>query len=186
MSSEDSIVKNEDWISAVHVRLLKSRKVFLSGEVDMALANRVMAELLLLEEQAADPITLYINSPGGELTSGLAIYDTIKGLKCEVRTVCAGLAASIATVVLAGGTRGKRTSYRNARILIHQPLGGVRGQATDIEIHAREILKARENINRILAEDTSQSVKKLEKDTNRDFWMSAEEAKEYGIIDSLC
>ena len=183
--SQEKIQDSDEWMRAVHVRLLKSRKIFLSGEVDMELANRVMAELLVLEEQGPEPVTLYINSPGGELTSGMAIYDTMRQLRCEVRTLCAGLAASIATVVLAGGTHGKRSSYRNARILIHQPLGGIRGQATDIEIHAREILRARENLNRILSEDTGQSVKKLEKDTNRDFWMSAEEAKEYGIIDNI-
>ncbi|MBI4869933.1 MAG: ATP-dependent Clp protease proteolytic subunit, partial [Candidatus Riflebacteria bacterium] len=133
--------KTGSWDEEVHLRLLKARKVFLTGEVDMALAHRVMAELMFLEELGKDPIRLYINSPGGELPSGLAIYDTLKSLQCEVHTICAGLAASIATVVLAGGAKGNRASYRNARILIHQPIGGVRGQATDIEIHAREILR---------------------------------------------
>lgn len=185
MTTAPEATNGKNSYEHVQMQLLQARKVFFTGEVDMALAHRVMAELLMLEDRGPEPVKLYINSPGGELPSGLAVYDTIKALKCEVQTICAGLAASVATIVLAGGARGKRAAYRNSRILIHQPLGGIRGQATDIEIHAREILRARENINRILAEDTGQPIKRLEKDTNRDYWMSSEEAKEYGIIDVI-
>jgi ATP-dependent Clp protease protease subunit len=170
----------------VAMRLLEERKVFLGREVRATSANRLIAQLLFLEaENPERAIDLYINSPGGDVSSGLAIYDITRAVRCPVTTIATGLAASIATIVLAGGTRGKRLSLPNARILIHQPLGGFRGQATDVEIHAREILKIRDRVNQILADHTGQPVKKIEKDTNRDFWMSPEEAREYGIVDSV-
>lgn len=165
-------------------RLLEQRKLFLGREVDPRLANRLMAQLLFLEaENPTAPIDLYINSPGGEVSSGLAIYDMIRLIRSPVSTISAGLTASIATVIMVGGVKGKRLSFPNSRVLIHQPAGGVKGQATDVEIHAREILKIKDRINQILAEQTGQPVKKIEKDTNRDYWMTAEEAREYGIID---
>jgi ATP-dependent Clp protease protease subunit len=171
---------------SVALRLLQERKVFLGREVNANSANRLLAQLLFLEADDPErPVELYINSPGGEVSSGLAIYDLIRMIKCPVTTISSGLTASIATIILVGGEKGKRLAFPNSRILIHQPLGGIRGQATDVEIHAREILKIKDKINRILAEQTGQPVKKIEKDTNRDFWMSADEAKEYGIVDSL-
>ncbi len=187
--SEETEKKSNDQdreqMKSIQRQLLESRKIFLTDEVNMELANQVMSQLFVLDEKGQDPITIYINSPGGDLTSGMAIYDTIHHIGSSVSTVCTGLSASVATIILAGGTRGERKSFPNSRILIHQPLGGFRGQAADIEIHAREILRAKENLNRILSDDTGQSFKKIEKDTHRDFWMSAEEAKEYGIIDTI-
>jgi ATP-dependent Clp protease protease subunit len=170
----------------VAYRLLEERKVFLGREVRASSANRLIAQIMFLEaENPEAPIELYINSPGGEVSSGLAIYDLIRMTKCEVKTISAGLTASIATIILVGGSKGKRLSWPNSRILIHQPLGGIRGQATDVEIHAREILKIKDKVNQILADHTGQPAKKIEKDTNRDYWMSANEAKEYGIIDQI-
>jgi ATP-dependent Clp protease, protease subunit len=170
----------------VAYRLLEERKVFLGREVRPSSANRLIAQLMFLEaENPEAPIELYINSPGGEVSSGLAIYDLIRMVKPEVKTISAGLTASIATIILVGGSKGKRLSWPNSRILIHQPLGGIRGQATDVEIHAREILKIKDKVNQILADHTGQPVKKIEKDTNRDYWMSANEAKEYGIVDQI-
>lgn len=170
----------------VAYRLLEERKVFLGREVNARTANRLIAQLMFLEaEDPERPVELFINSPGGEVSSGLAIYDLIRLLKCPVVTVSAGLTASIATIILVGGAKGRRFSWPNSRILIHQPLGGIRGQATDVEIHAREILKIKDKVNQLLADHTGQPVKKIEKDTNRDFWMSAQEAKEYGIIDQI-
>jgi ATP-dependent Clp protease protease subunit len=171
---------------SVALRLLQERKVFLGREVNARSANRLLAQLMFLEaEDPERPVELFINSPGGEVSSGLAIYDLIRMIKCPVLTISAGLTASIATIILVGGTKGRRLSWPNSRILIHQPLGGIRGQATDVEIHAREILKIKDKVNQILAEHTGHPVKKIEKDTNRDYWMSSVDAKEYGIIDQI-
>ena len=171
---------------SVALRLLQERKVFLGREVKAASANRLIAQIMFLEADNPErPIELFINSPGGEVSSGLAVYDLIRMVKCPVITISAGLTASIATIILVGGNKGRRVSWPNSRILIHQPLGGVRGQATDVEIHAREILKIKDKVNQILADATGQPVKKIEKDTNRDYWMSSSEAKDYGIIDQI-
>ena len=170
----------------IYSRLLKERIIFLGEEVNDAVASVVVAQLLFLE--AEDPekdIHLYINSPGGYVSSGLAIYDTMQYIKCPVSTICLGHAASMAAVLLAGGATGKRFVLPNARIMIHQPLGGVQGQATEVEIHAREILKLRERLNDILVKHTGQSKKKVRADTERDFYMSPEEAVEYGIVDKV-
>lgn len=170
----------------IYSRLLKDRIVFIGEPIDDYLANLIVAQMLYL--QAEDPdkdIHLYINSPGGSVMAGLAIYDTMQYIKPDVVTTCMGMAASMAAVLLAAGKSGKRHALPNARILIHQPLGGARGQAVDIEIQAREILKLREKLNGILASHTSQPIEKIGVDTDRDYYMSAEEALTYGIIDSI-
>jgi len=170
----------------IYSRLLKERIIFIGSPIDDVIANLIIAQLLFLE--ADDPekdIQLYINSPGGSVTSGLAIYDTIQYIKPNVVTICMGMAASLGALLLASGTKGKRYALPNSRIMIHQPLGGVSGQAADIEIHAREILLIREKLNEILSKHTGQPVEKIAKDTDRNFWMSAEEAKDYGIIDEI-
>lgn len=160
--------------------------MFLGKDIEPRMANRLVAELLYLEAlDPGKPITMYVNSPGGQITAGFAIFDVMRSLKSPITTIATGLVASMATIILAGGTKGSRFSYPNTRILIHQPLGGVRGQATDVEIHAREILATKAHLNGLLAEMTGQALKKIEKDTNRDFWMSAAEAKDYGIVDGL-
>jgi len=167
-------------------RLLKERIVFLGGAVDDEIANLIIAQLLFLE--AEDPkrdITFYINSPGGIVTAGLAIYDTIQYIKPDVSTLCLGQAASMGALLLAAGTKGKRYTLPNARILIHQPIGGFQGQATDIDIHAREILRLRQSLNEILTRHTGQPIEKIQTDTERDFFMGGEEAREYGIIDEV-
>ena len=167
-------------------RLLKDRIVFLGSEIDDAVANVVIAQLLFLESEDPDKdVMIYVNSPGGEVTAGLAIYDTMMCLRCPVATFCVGQAASMASLLLAAGAAGKRNALPNARIMIHQPLAGMRGQATDIEIHAREILKARDTINEIYARHTGQPADKFKRDTERDNFMSAEEAKDYGLIDEV-
>lgn len=171
---------------SVALRLLQERRVFLGREVKPASANRLIHQIMFLEaDNPTAPIQMFINSPGGEVSSGLAVYDLIRMVKCPVHTISAGLTASIATIILVGGNKGKRLSWPNSRILIHQPLGGVRGQATDVEIHAREILKIKDKVNQILADATGHPLKKIEKDTNRDYWMSSGDAKEYGIIDEV-
>ncbi len=170
----------------IYSRLLKDRIIFIGAPIDDAVANTVIAQMLFLEVQ--DPnkdIHLYINSPGGLVTSGLAIYDTIQYVKSDVSTICMGQAASAAALLLAAGTKGKRFSLPNANILIHQPMGGARGQATDVGIQARQILKVKERLNEIFVKHTGQSKEKIEKDTDRDFYMTASEAKEYGIIDEV-
>lgn len=170
----------------IYSRLLKERIIFLGTPIDDNIASLVIAQLLFLE--AEDPekdIYLYINTPGGIVTSGLAIYDTMQYIKPDVVTTCIGQAASMGAVLLAAGAKGKRFALPNARIMIHQPLGGVQGQVTDIDIHAREMLKIRERLNAILAEKTGQSLEKIEKDTDRNFFMSPEEAREYGLIDEI-
>jgi len=170
----------------IYSRLLKDRIIFIGSAIDDAVANTVIAQILFLEVQdAKKDIHLYVNSPGGFVTAGLAIYDTMQYVKPDVSTICMGQAASAAALLLAAGAKGKRFSLPNANILIHQPMGGVRGQATDIGIQARQILKIKDRINDILVKHTGQPKEKVEKDTDRDFYMSAEEAKEYGIIDEV-
>lgn len=167
-------------------RLLKDRIVFLGTEIDDQLANVVIAQLLFLESEDPDKdVMLYINSPGGEVTAGLAIYDTMQSLRSPVATFCVGQAASMASFLLAAGAKGKRNALPHARVMIHQPLAGMRGQATDIEIHAREILKARDTINALYAHHTGQPVEKIKQDTERDNFMSAVEARDYGLVDQV-
>ncbi len=170
----------------IYSRLLKDRIIFLGGEIDDHLANLIIAQLLFLDsEDPEKDIFLYINSPGGVVTGGLAIYDTIQYLKAPVSTICVGQAASMGAVLLAAGAAGKRFTLPNSRIMIHQPLGGFRGQASDIHIHAQEILRMRDILNGIIAHHTGQSVEKIATDTERDFFMSGEEACKYGIVDSI-
>lgn len=170
----------------IYSRLLKERIVFVGTPINDEISNLIIAQLIFLDgEDPGKEISLYINSPGGVVTAGLAIYDTMQYIKSPITSICVGQAASMAAVLLAAGTKGKRYALPNSRVLIHQPMGGVEGQATDIDIHAREILKIRDRINEILAKHTGQSIKKIAKDTDRDFYMSAEEAKEYGIIDEI-
>ena len=170
----------------IYSRLLEDRIIFLGEEVNAASASVVVAQLLFLEaEDPSKDIHLYINSPGGEITSGMAIYDTMKYIKCDVSTICTGMAASMGAFLLAGGTKGKRLALPNAEIMIHQPSGGSQGQATEIEIAAKHILKVKENMNRILSENTGKPFEQVAKDTERDNWMSAQEAVEYGLIDSV-
>ncbi len=175
-------------------RLFKDRIIFLSGEIILSAggapysgaADNIIAQLLCLE--AEDPerdIYLYINSPGGDVHAALAIYDTMQYVKCPVQTICVGMAASAAALILAGGEKGKRFALPNSRIMIHQPWGGVRGQAVDLKIHAEEIMKIRDRINEILAHHTGQPKEKIERDTDRDFFMSAEEARDYGLVDEI-
>jgi ATP-dependent Clp protease protease subunit len=165
-------------------RLLKDRIVFLGTAIDDEVANVVVAQLLFLESDDPDKdVTMYVNSPGGEVSAGLAIYDTMQSIRCPVATYCVGQAASMASLLLATGTKGKRHALPHARVMIHQPLAGMQGQATDIEIHAREILKARDTINAIYARHTGQPVEKIKRDTERDNFMSAAEAKDYGLVD---
>ena len=167
-------------------RLLKDRVVFLGTPIDDEVANVVIAQLLFLDsEESAKDIMMYINSPGGEVSAGLAIYDTMQWLRCDVATYCMGMAASMGSFLLAAGTRGKRFALPHARVMIHQPLAGVQGKATDIDIHAREILNARATLNELYARHTGQSVDRIEHDTERDNFMSAGQAKEYGLIDEV-
>jgi ATP-dependent Clp protease protease subunit len=170
----------------IYSRLLKDRIIFLGDAVDDNIANLVIAQMLFLESEDPDKdIHLYINSPGGMVSAGLAIYDTMQYVKPAVSTICTGQAASMGALLLAGGEQGKRFALPHSRILIHQPLGGAQGQATDIDIQAREIIRMRKELTNILARHTGQSVEKLYKDTERDFYMTGEEAKEYGILDSV-
>lgn len=170
----------------IYSRLLKDRIIMIGEEINDHVANSVIAQLLFLAADAPDKdISLYINSPGGSTTAGFAIYDTMQYIKPDVRTICTGMAASFGAMLLLAGTKGKRCSLPNSEIMIHQPLGGARGQATEIEISAKRILKLREHINGIISEKTGQPVEKVARDTDRDYFMSAEEAKEYGIIDTI-
>lgn len=167
-------------------RLLKDRIIFIGTPIDDVISNLVVAQLLFLQMEDPDKsINLYINSPGGVVTAGMAIYDTMQFVKCKVHTYCIGQAASLGALLLAAGTPGKRFALPNSRVLIHQPLGGAQGQATDIDIQAREILRMRGKLNEILAEHTGQSIEQISKDTDRDFFMSAPEAKKYGIVDKV-
>ena len=170
----------------IYSRLLKERVIFLVGEVNDQTANLVVAQLLFLESENPDKdISFYINSPGGSVTAGMAIYDTMQFIKPDVSTLCCGFAASMGAFLLAAGAKGKRFSLPNSKVMIHQVLGGARGQATDIEIHARDILRTKDQMNRILAERTGQSLEKVQRDTERDYFMTADEAKDYGIIDQV-
>ncbi|WP_294949510.1 ATP-dependent Clp endopeptidase proteolytic subunit ClpP [Sulfurivirga sp.] len=170
----------------IYSRLLKERVIFLVGPVEDHMANLIVAQLLFLESENPDKdIHLYINSPGGSVTAGMAIYDTMNFIKPDVSTMCIGQAASMGAFLLAGGAKGKRYALPHSRVMIHQPLGGFQGQASDIEIHAREILKIRETLNRELAKNTGQPLEQIEKDTDRDNFMSAEEARDYGLIDQV-
>jgi ATP-dependent Clp protease protease subunit len=170
----------------IYSRLLKDRIVFVGTPIDDSVANLVVAQLLYL--QAEDPdkeVSMYINSPGGSVTAGLAVYDTMQHIRPPVSTICVGLAASIAAVVLGGGSKGKRYCLPNAKTLIHQPMGGAQGQATEVQIAAREILRTKDLLNKILSKHTGQPLDKIERDTERDFWMSAEESKAYGLVDDI-
>ena len=170
----------------IYSRLLKERIIFLGTAVNDDVANVIVAQLLFLEAEDPDKdITFYINSPGGVVTAGLAIYDTMQYIKCDIATLCLGQAASMGAVLLAAGSTGKRYSLPNSRIMIHQPRGGFQGQATDIEIHAKEILRMRKDLNTILARHTGKTVKKIGSDTERDFFMSGDEAMKYGIVDKV-
>lgn len=170
----------------IYSRLLKDRIVFVGTAINDEISNLIIAQLLFLESEDPDKeIHLYINSPGGEVTAGLAIYDTIQYIRCPVSTTCMGQAASMGAVLLAAGAKGKRFCLPHARIMIHQPLGGVQGQATDIDIQAREILRLRQRLNEVLAHHTGQPLERLRADTERDFFMTGEEAKQYGIVDAV-
>jgi ATP-dependent Clp protease protease subunit len=167
-------------------RLLKDRIIFVGQPIDDHISNLIIAQLLFLEAEEPDQdINLYVNCPGGIVTSGLAVYDTIQYIKCPVSTICIGQAASMGALLLSSGTKGKRFALPHARIMIHQPLGGVQGQATDIDIQAREILRMRETIDELLVKHTGQKVEQIKKDTDRDFFMDAEQAKRYGLIDEV-
>ncbi|MGB7414530.1 MAG: ATP-dependent Clp protease proteolytic subunit [Thermosynechococcaceae cyanobacterium] len=175
----------ERWID-IYTRLSQERIIFLGQEVSDSLANQIVAFLLYLDsDDPSKPIYLYINSPGGSVTAGLAIYDTMQHIKADVITICVGLAASMGSFLLTAGTPGKRLALPNSRIMIHQPSGGARGQATDIQIEAKEIVRVRKQLNLIYAERTGQPLEKIEKDMDRDYFMSAAEAKEYGLIDKV-
>ncbi|GIM48328.1 ATP-dependent Clp protease proteolytic subunit [Collibacillus ludicampi] len=170
----------------IYSRLLKDRIIFLGSPIDDTVANSIIAQMLFLA--AEDPekdISLYINSPGGSITAGMAIYDTMQYIKPDVSTICVGLAASMGSFLLMAGAKGKRYALPNSEVMIHQPLGGTRGQASDIKIHAERIIKMRDKLNRIYAERTGQPLERIERDTDRDYFMSAEEAKEYGLIDQV-
>lgn len=170
----------------IYSRLLKERIIFLNGPVDDHVANLIIAQLLFLESEGPDrDIYLYINSPGGVVTAGLAIYDTMQYIRCDVSTLCVGQAASMGAFLLTAGAEGKRFALPNARIMIHQPLGGFQGQATDIEIHAREIIKLKQRLNEMMAEHTGQPLEKLSDDVERDYFLTANEAKEYGLVDAV-
>jgi ATP-dependent Clp protease, protease subunit len=173
------------WID-IYSRLFRERILFLGGEINDELANNIVAYMLYLDsEDPGKDIVLYINSPGGVITSGMSIYDTMQHIKSDVVTICVGLAASMGSFLLAAGTKGKRLALPHSRIMIHQPSGGTRGQATDIEIEAREIIRVRHHLNQIYAENTGQQISKIEKDMDRDFFLSAQEAMDYGLIDRV-
>jgi len=170
----------------IYSRLLRERVVFLVGPVNDQTANLVVAQLLFLESENPDKdISFYINSPGGSVSAGMAIYDTMNFIKPDVSTLCTGMAASMGAFLLAAGAKGKRFSLPNSKVMIHQPLGGMQGQASDIEIHANEILKTRATLNKILAEKTGQPLERIERDTERDYFLSADEAKDYGLVDQV-
>ncbi|MDN7123284.1 ATP-dependent Clp endopeptidase proteolytic subunit ClpP [Pseudidiomarina terrestris] len=170
----------------IYSRLLKERVIFLCGQVEDHMANLIVAQLLFLESESPEKdIFLYINSPGGAVTAGMAIYDTMRFIKPDVSTVCMGQAASMGAFLLAGGAKGKRYCLPNSRVMIHQPLGGFQGQASDFEIHARQILDIKDRMNRMLAENTGRDIEQIAKDTDRDYFMSAEEAVDYGVVDKV-
>lgn len=169
----------------IYSRLLKDRIIFIGGEIDDDTANIVISELLFLDSKSHEDINIYINSPGGSITAGMAIFDTMNYIKSEVSTICVGMAASMASVLLASGKRGKRYILSNSEVMIHQPLGGVNGQATEIKIVADRILYLRNKLNKLLSEKTGQDIKRIETDTERDYYLTAKEALEYGIVDKI-
>ena len=170
----------------IYSRLLEDRIIFLTGEINDLVADLVVAQLIFLEgKDSSKDISLYINSPGGQVSSGMAIYDTMQYIKCDVSTICIGMAASMGAFLLSSGAKGKRFALPNSKIMIHQPLGGAQGQASDIAIQAEEILRTKKNLNKILAENTGQPLSKIEVDTDRDFYMTAEEAEKYGLVDKI-
>ncbi len=176
---------NKEYAYDLYSRLLKDRIVFCSGEIDDNKANIIISQLLYLDSLNNKDISLYINSPGGSVTSGMAIYDTMNFIKSDVKTICIGLAASMAAFLLSSGAQGKRYSLPNTEIMIHQPLGGAQGQASDIKIAAERIIKIKEKLNKLLAKNTNQPLNKIEMDTERDYYMEPEEAKKYGLIDKI-
>ena len=176
---------NGERIYDIYSRLLKDRIIILSGEINDTVANNVVAMLLYLDSLNHDDISIYINSPGGVITSGMAIYDTMNFIKSDVSTICIGMAASMAAIILSSGTKGKRYILPNGEVMIHQPLGGAEGQATDINIVANHILKLKNKLNKILSFNTGKDIKNIEKDTERDHYLSAEEALEYGLVDKI-
>ncbi|WP_073269907.1 ATP-dependent Clp endopeptidase proteolytic subunit ClpP [Alkalibacter saccharofermentans] len=170
----------------IYSRLLKERIIFLNGEVNDISASLIVAQLLFLEAEDADKdVQIYINSPGGSITAGMAIYDTMNFIKCDVSTICVGMAASMGAFLLAAGKKGKRYALPNSEVMIHQPLGGAQGQSVDVQIYANRLIKTREKINKILSERTGQPIEVVNKDTDRDYFMSSQEAKEYGLIDKV-
>ena len=177
--------KNGERVYDVYSRLLKDRIIFIGGEIDDDMANLVISELLYLDSKGSDDISIYINSPGGSITSGMAIYDTMNFIKSDVSTICVGMAASMASVLLASGSKGKRYILPNSEVMIHQPLGGVSGQATEIKIVADRILYLKNKLNKILEEKTGNDIKKIEKDTERDHYLTSKEALEYGLVDKI-
>lgn len=181
IDKEEGVEKSFD----IYSRLLKDRIVFLSGEINDEVANLIVSELLYLNSLNNEDIYLYINSPGGSVTAGMAIYDTMNFIKCDVSTICVGMCASMAAFLLSSGTKGKRVCLKNGEIMIHQPLGGVQGQATEIKIHAERIIKLKEKLNKILASNTGKDIKKIERDTERDYYLDSEEALEYGLVDKV-
>lgn len=181
IDKEEGVEKSFD----IYSRLLKDRIVFLSGEINDEVANLIVSELLYLNSLNNEDIYLYINSPGGSVTSGMAIYDTMNFIKCDVSTICVGICASMAAFLLSSGAKGKRVCLKNGEVMIHQPLGGVQGQATEIKIHAERIIKLKEKLNKILASNTGKDIKKIERDTERDYYLDSEEALEYGLVDKV-
>ena len=181
IDKEEGVEKSFD----IYSRLLKDRIVFLSGEINDEVANLIVSELLYLNSLNNEDIYLYINSPGGSVTAGMAIYDTMNFIKCDVSTICVGMCASMAAFLLSSGAKGKRVCLKNGEVMIHQPLGGVQGQATEIKIHAERIIKLKEKLNKILASNTGKDIKKIERDTERDYYLDSEEAFEYGLVDKV-
>lgn len=176
---------NGERVYDIYSRLLKDRIIILSGEIDDTSANIVIGELLYLDSLNNEDISIYINSPGGSVTAGMAIYDTMNFIKSNVSTICVGIAASMAAFLLSSGTKGKRYALPNSEVMIHQPLGGAQGQATEIKIAAERILKLKDKLNKMLAENTKKNIKEVEKDTERDYFLSSKEALEYGLIDKI-
>lgn len=181
IDKEEGVEKSFD----IYSRLLKDRIVFLSGEINDEVANLIVSELLYLNSLNNEDIYLYINSPGRSVTAGMAIYDTMNFIKCDVSTICVGMCASMAAFLLSSGAKGKRVCLKNGEVMIHQPLGGVQGQATEIKIHAERIIKLKEKLNKILASNTGKDIKKIERDTERDYYLDSEEALEYGLVDKV-
>lgn len=176
---------NREVAYDLYSRLLEDRIIFLSGEINDQTANLIISELLYLDAKNHDDVYMYINSPGGSVTSGMAIYDTMNYIKSDVKTICVGLAASMAAFLLSSGTKGKRCALKNADIMIHQPLGGIKGQASDMKIACDRIMKIKTKLNHILAANTNQPLKKITKDTDRDYYLNSDEAKNYGLIDQI-